>query len=384
MSGRLLISLLPGELRAARLGEDGALRDYLVQREGDGGASVGDVWLARVLRLQKNLGAFIALGESRPALLDWTDCPAGLTEGASLTLRVTRLAQAGKGAKVKPAEAPGPLPPSPKLPLRLVRGDDPLSLLGRDIDEILCDDGDRVASLRRTLPQGVTLRLLGPRPPLFDDELEEEIAALLLREVPLATGGRLLIEPVETLTAIDVDSGGAAGGAAGALETNLAAAKEIARQVRLRALSGLIVVDFLEMRARHQRERLHKALRTAFADDPAETAIFPPLPSGLVEIARQRRRPALHELLCRAAGWQASPTTQAYDALRQALAHPPAARLTLSLPAAAVAELEGPLRNARQAVEARLGAPLTLHERDPADGPSFEVFAGEMPARNRP
>ena len=121
MSGRLLISLLPGELRAARLGEDGSLRDYLVQREGDGGASVGDIWLARVLRLQKNLGAFIALGEARPALLNWADCPAGLTEGASLTLRVTRLAQAGKGAKVKPAEAPGPLPPNPKLPLRLVR-----------------------------------------------------------------------------------------------------------------------------------------------------------------------------------------------------------------------------------------------------------------------
>ncbi|WP_162906594.1 ribonuclease E/G [Algihabitans albus] len=383
MSGRLLISLLPGELRAARLAKDGRLRDYLVQREGDGGASVGDIWVARVLRLQKNLGAFVALGEARPALLDWADCPAGLNEGATVTVRVTRLAQAGKGARVKPAEPPSPLPQIPVPPHRIARGDDPLTLLGQDIDEILCDDSDRLAELRRVLPEGVTVRLRGPRPPLFDADLEAEIAELLAREVPLSTGGRLLIEPVETLTAIDVDSGGA-GGAGGALDTNLAAAGEIARQVRLRGLSGLIVVDFLEMGARSLRDRLHRTLKTAFAGDPVETSVFPPLPSGLVEIARQRRRPALHEVLCRPTGWRISPATEAYEALRKALTHPPAAQLTLTLPAAAIAELQGPLTDARQAVEARLGAALILRPSDPASGEASEIFAGKMPERDRP
>lgn len=378
MSGRLLISSLPGELRAARLDDDGSLQDYLVQRHGSGSGqgdmAVGDVWVARVLRLQKNLGAFIAIGGSKPALLDWADCRSGLSEGAAVTVQVTRLAQAGKGAKVKAVDPPAPPQDAHALPLRLIRGDEPLSLLGATVEEVLCDDGDLLATLRRLLPADVTARLQGPRPPLFDTRLEEEIDRLLAREVPLPGGGRLLIEPVETLTAIDVDSGGKAAGP----ETNLAAAKEIARQVRLRALSGLIVVDFLAMGGRGQRDRLHATLKTAFADDPVETSIFPPLPSGLVEIARQRRRPALHEVVCRYAAWQPSAETQGYAALRQALAHPPAAALTLTLPPAVAAALEGPLAEARQAVEAKLGAPLRLCMAEPEAPQPSGTFPGEM------
>lgn len=378
MTSRLLISSLPGELRAAKLDDEGGLQDYLVQRHSNGpkngDMAVGDVWVARILRLQKNLGAFIALGGPKPALLDWTDCRPGWSEGAAVTVRVTRLAQAGKGAKVKAAEASATSSGDGTLPFRLTRGDDPLSLLGTTVEEVLCDDVDLLATLRRLLPEGVAAKLQGPRPPLFGTTLEEEIDSLLTREVPLPGGGRLLIEPVETLTAIDVDSGSGAGG----LETNLAAAEEIARQIRLRALSGLIVVDFLAMGGRGQRDRLHTALKAAFADDPVETSIFPPLPSGLVEIARQRQRPALHEVVCRHVGWALSPETQGYAALRQALAHPPAAALTLTLPPTVVAALKGPLAEARQAVEAKLGAPLTLRAAESEGRQPSETFPGEM------
>jgi Ribonuclease G/E len=353
MSQRLLVSALPGELRAARVDAKGRLLDFLVQR-GEADGAVGDLWAARVLRLQKNLGAFLDLGGAKAALLDWGDVPAGTTEGTALCVRVSRLPQDGKGAKVKPATAA--VPADVRLPCRLARGDSPLALLTAEVVELACDEEDAYARLNADLPDGVGARLVAPRPPLFDAALEEQAAALLTREVPLPGGGRLLIEPVETLTAIDVDAGGGPGG----LETNLAAAPRIAREVRLRALSGLVVVDFLEMRSRGQRDRLHAALSEAFAGDPVETAVFPPLPSGLVEIARQRTRPALHEVLCRNAGWQPSPQTLAYAALRRLLAAPPTAHPSLELPAAAIAALEGPLAPARAAVEARLGTSIAL------------------------
>jgi hypothetical protein len=350
---RLLISALPGELRAARLDAQDRLTDLLVQR-GEVSGAVGDLRLGRVRHVRKGLGAFVEIGLARPALLDAADLPAGTAEGAALPVRIVRLAQGRKGAKVKPAAAEVPSATAP--PALLVRGDDPLTLMGGDLDEALCDSADLVPSLTARLPQGVPVRLAGPRPPLFDDALEAQIAALTAREVPLTGGARLLIEPVETLTAIDVDAGGSGGG----FDANLAAAAEIARQVRLRALSGLIVVDFLEMRGRGQRDRLHRALLEAFAGDPVETAVFPPMPSGLVEIARQRTRPALHEALCRHLGWQAAPETEAFEALRAALAAPPAARHVLRLSPAAAAALDGTLAEARRAVEARLGAPLAV------------------------
>ncbi len=360
MSQKLLVSALPGEVWAARLNAGGELSDLLVQR-GEAGLAVGDVWAARVGRLQKNLGAFLDLGERRPALLDWGDLPAGTTEGAALTVRIVRLARGGKGPKVKPSALP--LPNAASLPARLLRGDGPLALLGAEVEDLVCDDADTLVALRPHLGERVKARLVGPRPALFDAALQERMAALLAREVPLPGGGRLLFEPVETLTAIDVDAGGGPGG----LETNLAAAPLIAREVRLRALSGLLVVDFLEMRSRGQRERLHAALSETFAADPVETAVFPPLPSGLVEIARQRTRPALHEVLCRHVGWRPSGETLAYLALRGLLAAPPTARPSLTLPASARAALEGPLAPARAAVEARLGARLSLSDAPPGD-----------------
>ena len=108
-------------------------------------------------------------------------------------------------------------------------------------------------------------------------------------------GGSLIIEATAALTAIDVNGGGRR-----ALEANLAAAPEIARQLRLRRIGGTIVVDFVDLPARSARARVLEALRAALADDPEPVQVFAMSRFGLVEISRRRGGPSLAEMLGRA------------------------------------------------------------------------------------
>ena len=111
----------------------------------------------------------------------------------------------------------------------------------------------------------------------------EQLQAALEPVVPLPGGGSLIIQPTAALTAIDVDGGGRR-----ALETNLEATQEIARQVRLRRIGGTIVVDFVDLATKPDRARLFSALRAAFAGDPAPVQIFPMSPLGLIQLSRKR------------------------------------------------------------------------------------------------
>jgi ribonuclease G len=111
----------------------------------------------------------------------------------------------------------------------------------------------------------------------------EQLQAALEPVVPLPGGGSLVIQPTAALTAIDVDGGGRR-----PLETNLEAAQEIARQVRLRRIGGTIVVDFIDLATKPDRARLFSALRAAFAGDSAPVQIFPMSPLGLVQLSRKR------------------------------------------------------------------------------------------------
>lgn len=129
--------------------------------------------------------------------------------------------------------------------------------------------------------------------PLFAlRDLDGAIDALLEPVVPLPGGGRLTIEATTALTAIDVD-----GAARSALDTNLSAADEIARQLRLRHIGGLIVVDFISMRSPRDRGLVERALQAALARDPVETQMLPMSKFGLVELARERRGRPVAELL---------------------------------------------------------------------------------------
>jgi ribonuclease G len=114
--------------------------------------------------------------------------------------------------------------------------------------------------------------------------VDAALAEAMGREVRLPRGGRLIIEETAACVAIDVDSGGRP-----ALEVNLEAASVLARLVRLRNLGGTLIVDFVDLTAKPQRQRLEQALERAFRDDPLPVQIYPMSPLGIVQISRARR-----------------------------------------------------------------------------------------------
>jgi ribonuclease E len=127
--------------------------------------------------------------------------------------------------------------------------------------------------------------------------LEEEIQRIQQRKVPLPNGGSIVIEQTEALVAIDVNSGNFRAVDNNAEETayqmNLHAAREIARQLRLRDLGGVIVNDFIDMRDEKHRRGVEKAMRDAVKRDRARTKILKISAFGLIEMTRQRIRPSL-------------------------------------------------------------------------------------------
>jgi Ribonuclease G/E len=228
VSRRLVISALPGETRAAWL-EDGRLADLVVRRA-DRPSHLGDLYHGRVAKVDKALdAAFVELGLARPGLLPLSEAPGRrLSEGDAVIVRVLREAAGGKGVRLS-ARIKDP-PPNleqtardAKPPAPLVRGDDPLERLLTACalpDEILVDDPGTHAEIKARLAgrgdvAGGCLRLDLDPAPLFEREgLDAEIEALLEPRVELASGGHLLIEPVRTLTAIDVNSGRGSSGCA--------------------------------------------------------------------------------------------------------------------------------------------------------------------------
>lgn len=188
---------------------------------------------------------------------------------------------------------PGPLDMAGDAPLnRLLR-----TVLGNPADAIVAADPDLLAAARdfatsHRLDALEVSALPGPAAAFESTGVAEQIATALAREVPLQGGGRLLIEPTAALTAIDVD-----GGAERALAVNLEAAQEIARQIRLRNLGGIIVVDFIGMAQRRDRQRVVAALRRAVAQDPFPVQVHDTSPLGLVEIGRPRRGASLAAVL---------------------------------------------------------------------------------------
>ncbi len=133
--------------------------------------------------------------------------------------------------------------------------------------------------------------------PLFDEyDIEAEIRTLFNARVDLPTGGYVVIQPTEALTSIDVNTGrytGKKDPESTILKTNLEAAREVARQLRLRDIGGIIVVDFIDMESRGNRDKVLQELRAHLGRDRARTKAFAVSELGLIEMTRQRVRPSL-------------------------------------------------------------------------------------------
>jgi len=200
------------------------------------------------------------------------------------------------------------------------------------IDEILVDEETAFAKAQgfmQTFMPRAKAKLIPykDRLPLFSrHELESQIEKIYLRKVDLPSGGSIVIDGTEALTAIDVNSGRSTRGAnqeETAHTTNMEAAKEVARQLRMRDIGGLMVVDFIDMRSAKHRRNVEKAMRDAMKDDKAKHTTSRLSANGLLEINRQRLKKALQLRnhrpcpTCSGAGTIASPELVGLNVLRR-------------------------------------------------------------------
>jgi ribonuclease G len=215
------------------------------------------------------------------------------------------------------------------LAVRVVR-----DLAHQQIECVRVDSQDCLDSIqnftREFMPElQAQIELYEGKCPIFDEyAVDEEINLILEPKVELSSGGYLIIEQTEAMTTIDVNTGayiGRSNQGETILRTNLEAAAVLARQLRLRNLGGIIIIDFIDMQADTHRQQLLEALETALALDPARNQISHVSPLGLVEMTRKRTRKSLEHILCESCpachgrGHIKSPETLCYEIFREIL-----------------------------------------------------------------
>ncbi len=296
MTVRILAASTPGETRVVAE-RDGAVLDYVLWRPGapDG---VGDLHRGRLIaRMPAMAGAFVALADGDGFLPD-SEGAKGLAEGTVLGVRVTRAAQGGKGPRLTARLQPGDQGLiGIGAPARLRRGPGGVERLAALYPDapVLVDDTALLASLRSVLATRVAFA-----PQVMDEAIETVLAGLEEPVVELPLGHRLRIHPTPALVAIDVDAGGAVAERRGKAEQhqaiNRAVLPALAEQIRLRNLSGAILVDLAGLPMR-RRSGFGDALSAALAADPLHPRLLGFTALGLAEIVRPRVHPPLHELL---------------------------------------------------------------------------------------
>ena len=276
-----------------------ALLDYAIWRPGlpDG---VGDIHRGRIAAIMPAMGgAFVALAEGDGFLPD-SEGAKGLTEGIVLRVRVTRAALGGKG---------------PRLSARFTAQEDFLAASGAV--GLISRGAGALARFAAIFPEAAifvddpAVAALVPRSctivaQAFDDDIESQVEALSAQTVTLPGGARLAIYSTPALVAIDTDTGGRQDSQ---VAVNRSVIPALAREIRLRNLSGAIVVDLAGLPIR-KRTSLGPAIASALADDPLKPRFLGFTALGLAEILRTRIHPPLHELL-------AGPHAAGLVALRQ-------------------------------------------------------------------
>ena len=171
-----------------------------------------------------------------------------------------------------------------------------------EVTEILVDDDSVYNEIRDFVnmvsPQHkkIVKRYTADKPIFTKHQLEDQISSIFENRVRLKSGGSIVIEQTEALVSIDVNSGKATQKSsieATALATNMEAAEEVARQLRLRDFGGLIVIDFIDMRDQKNKLKVEQAMKTQLKEDKARTKVGRISRFGLMEMSRQRIRPSI-------------------------------------------------------------------------------------------
>ncbi len=351
----LLAACSPGEVRIA-LADGDHLLDYAIWRPGapDG---LGDLHLGRVEAVLPALGgAFVALAGAGSGFLPSRDGERRLLDGDAVPVRVARSAQAGKGPRLRlAAEDLHDQTDRAGTPRLVERGPDPLTQLAAAHPEaaIVMDDPGLAATLPPDLRSRVRLAEAA-----FPEPLLAQVEMLASPDLALPGGLRASIHPTPALVAIDVDGGTSSAGRQpkqhAQFAANRAAIAPLLHQLRLRNLSGAILIDLAGLTSR-KRAALRPEIEAALARDPLAPRLLGFTALGLVEILRPRLRPPLHELL---AGPHAAGLVALRAALRQ-VAAPPHRLPQLVASLAVVGALERDAA-ARTALAARAGQPIRL------------------------
>jgi len=226
--------------------------------------------------------------------------------------------------------------------------------------------------------------------PLFDGYgIEVEVERALGKKVWLKSGGYIVIEATEALTSIDVNTGRYVGKRnleETILKTNLEAVKEIAYQLRLRNIGGLVVIDFIDMEKKGDREKIFNALREALKRDKNKTNVLKMSELGLIEMTRKRTRENLtrlfreHCFYCEGEGWLKSKNSICYQIFRQIereVWEIPGESLTLQVHPEIASLLLDEEHSATEELEQRIGKRISVEAKDPMHLEQFKILAAD-------
>mgnify|MGYP000268306472 CR=1 FL=1 len=276
--------------------------------------------------------------------------------------------------KYQTAATPTLLHQELNLSLRAVR-----DLLIQEAEKLVIDsnkDYDSILAFLDTFNPSLkdSVELYEGKEPIFDAyNLEGDISRALKRKVWLKSGGYIVIEHTEALVAIDVNTGRYVGKhnlEETILKTNLEAVKEIAYQIRLRDIGGIIIIDFIDMEKKSNQEKVFSALNEAFTKDRSKTHILPISEMGLIQMTRKRTRKPLTRLLCdpcpycEGEGYIISTKTICYSIYREVLryaADMTGSRLTLRVNPEVAEFLHGEENRLVANLERKIGKQIVIY-----------------------
>lgn len=284
--------------------------------------------------------------------------------------------------------APTVLYSEPSLPLRVIR-----DFVSTETKRVVVDWRPVYDRMRAFVDEFVAepkpkLELYEGVDPLFDSfGVEQRIDANLGRKVWLKSGGYLIIDQSEALTAIDVNTGRYVGKhdlEETVLRTNLEAVKEVVYQLRFRNIGGLIIIDLIDMEPPENREKVYRALQDALRQDKAKTNILKISELGLVEMTRKRTRESLVQMLCEPCphcegkGYVLSEASVAFKVLRELRKAVPrfaGRKLEVTVQRRVAEQLLGPGRESLRALEVEIGREIAIQVRPDIHQEQFEIRA---------